>query len=181
MLERFYPTECAASVYEVNFTAYYEKGIRGIIFDIDNTLVPHGKPADKRAVELFSKLHSMGFQTCLISNNRESRVKPFAAAVDSMYICNAHKPSAANYRKAVERMGVSEGTALFIGDQIFTDIYGANRAGIASLLVDPIHPKEEIQIVLKRYLEKIVLHFFEKNVREKRSNGPSEEGRGKRR
>ncbi len=88
-------------------------------------------------------------------------MKPFAAAVDSMYIFNAHKPSAANYRKAVERMGVSEGTALFIGDQIFTDIYGANRAGIASLLVDPIHPKEEIQIVLKRYLEKIVLHFFE--------------------
>lgn len=178
MLERFYPTECAVSVYEVDFTAYYDKGIRGIIFDIDNTLVPHGKPADKRAVELFFRLHSMGFKTCLISNNREPRVKSFAAAVDSAYICNAHKPSAVNYKKAVKQMGISERTALFVGDQIFTDIYGANRAGIASLLVKPIHPKEEIQIVLKRYLEKIVLHFFTKSVREGKNNG-LEKGQGK--
>ena len=52
---------------------------------------------------------------------------------------------------------------IFIGDQLFTDIYGANRTGIRTILVDPIHPKEEIQIVLKRYLEKIVLHFYRNN------------------
>ena len=52
---------------------------------------------------------------------------------------------------------------IFIGDQLFTDSYGANRTGIRTILVDPIHPKEEIQIVLKRYLEKIVLHFYRNN------------------
>ena len=51
---------------------------------------------------------------------------------------------------------------LFIGDQIFTDIWGANRAGIRTILVKPINPKEEIQIVLKRYPEKVVLHFYKK-------------------
>ena len=62
-------------------------------------------------------------------------------------------------------MGTDVHTTLFVGDQIFTDIWGANRAGIYTILVKPIHPKEEIQIVLKRYLERIVLHFYFKKER----------------
>ena len=56
-------------------------------------------------------------------------------------------------------------STLFVGDQIFTDVWGANRAGIYSILVKPIHPKEEIQIVLKRYLEKIVLFFYNRRCK----------------
>ena len=63
---------------------------------------------------------------------------------------------------AMERMGTAEGSTLFVGDQLFTDVWGAKRSGIYSILVRPIHPKEEIQIVLKRYLERIVLHFYER-------------------
>jgi predicted HAD superfamily phosphohydrolase YqeG len=59
-------------------------------------------------------------------------------------------------------MGTTPENTIFIGDQLFTDVYGAKRAGIRNILVKPIHPKEEIQIVLKRYLEKIVLHFYRK-------------------
>lgn len=62
----------------------------------------------------------------------------------------------------MELMDTNKDSTLFIGDQIFTDVYGANRAGIATILVKPIHPKEEIQIVLKRYLEKIVLFFYKR-------------------
>lgn len=164
MLEQFYPTECAESAYVVNYDAYYKKGIRGILFDIDNTLVPHGEPASKDAEALFELIHTMGFKTCLISNNKEERVKPFAEAVRSEYIFNAHKPSVVNYKRAARQMGITEKETLFIGDQIFTDIYGANRAGIANILVKPIHAKEEIQIVLKRYLEKIILYFYTKNI-----------------
>ena len=57
-------------------------------------------------------------------------------------------------------MGTDRNTTLFVGDQLFTDVWGAKRSGIRNILVRPIHPKEEIQIVLKRYLEKIVLHFY---------------------
>lgn len=64
-------------------------------------------------------------------------------------------------------MGTTPENTIFIGDQLFTDVYGAKRAGIRNILVKPIHPKEEIQIVLKRYLEKIVLHFYRKE-KEKR-------------
>ena len=67
-----------------------------------------------------------------------------------------------NYKKAMELLGTDTGNTIFIGDQLFTDVYGAKRSGIRNILVKPIHPKEEIQIVLKRYLEKIVLHFYKK-------------------
>ena len=81
------------------------------------------------------------------------------------YIFKAGKPSVRNYKKAMEKMGTDEQNTLFVGDQIFTDVYGANRAGIRTILVKPIHPKEEIQIVLKRYLEKIVLFFYKRYVK----------------
>ena len=163
MLKRFYPTDYKDSTYDIDFEALYKEGIRGVIFDIDNTLVPHGAPADERALQLFAKLKEIGIHTCLISNNQLPRVKPFADAVGSMFIENAHKPSTKNYKKAMERMGTDAKSTLFVGDQLFTDVYGANRTGIPTVLVKPIHPKEEIQIVLKRYLEKIVLYFYMRN------------------
>ena len=119
-------------------------------------------PADERAICLFDRLRSIGFDTCLISNNQEPRVKPFAEKVQSKYVFNAHKPSTKNYIKAMELMQTDRGNTVFIGDQLFTDVWGAKRTGMKSILVKPINPKEEIQIVLKRYLEKIVLHFYKK-------------------
>ena len=76
------------------------------------------------------------------------------------YVYNAHKPSKKNYKKAMEIMGTDTDNTLFVGDQLFTDVWGAKRVGIRNILVKPIHPKEEIQIVLKRYLERVVLHFY---------------------
>ena len=163
MLKRFYPKECAHSTYGIDFRAYYEKGYRGILFDIDNTLVPHDAPATPEAIAFFAGLRRIGFETCLISNNDEARVKPFADAVGSFYIYKAGKPGKKGYQEAMRRMGVTTSEALFVGDQIFTDIWGANRAGIHSILVKPIHPKEEIQIVFKRYLERIVLFFYRRS------------------
>lgn len=162
MFKRFYPNNYVDSTYSIDFKKYYDLGYRGILFDIDNTLVEHGKPATKRAVELFEELRRIGFNTCLISNNKEPRVKPFAELVKSNYIYDAHKPSTKNYRKAMELMGTTLGNSMFVGDQLFTDVYGANRAGMYTILVKPIDKKEEIQIVLKRKLERIVLHFYKK-------------------
>ena len=157
MLERFYPGEYVDSTYEIDFDRLYEDGYRGVIFDIDNTLVPHGAPADERACALFAHLKELGYHCMLLSNNKEPRVKMFNDAVQVSYIYKAGKPNPANYRKAMEQMGTDEKNTLFVGDQIFTDVYGANRTGIRTILVKPIHPKEEIQIVLKRRLEAIVL------------------------
>lgn len=162
MLERFYPNEYVDSVYDIDFEKYYNQGIRGIISDIDNTLVPHGAPATAEIIELFEKIHKMGIKTCLISNNQEPRVVPFAEAVNSKYICDAHKPSTKNYKKAMEQMGTDTTNTIFLGDQIFTDVWGANRAGIKTIMLKQIDKKEEIQIVLKRIPEKFVLWRWKK-------------------
>lgn len=162
MFSVFYPDEYLDSAYEIDFEAFYEKGMRGVIFDIDNTLVPHDAPADGRAKKLFERLHKLGFSTMLLSNNKEPRVKSFAEEVRTAFLCKAGKPKRGGYRLAMERMGTAERSTLFVGDQLFTDVWGAKRSGIYSILVKPIHPKEEIQIVIKRYLERIVLHFYER-------------------
>ena len=77
MLEQFYPDETARSTYDIDFRKIYEDGIRGIIFDIDNTLVPHGAPADERAIRFFENLKKIGFKCCLVSNNQKARVEMF--------------------------------------------------------------------------------------------------------
>lgn len=160
ILDIFYPDEYLDGAYEIEYEKLYDMGYRGIVYDIDNTLVPHGFPADDRSVALFKRLHSIGFKTIALSNNKEPRVKMFCDAVDMPYIYKAGKPGVKGYRNAMKIMGTGNNDTLFIGDQIFTDVYGANRTGIYTILVKPIHPKEEIQIVLKRVLERIVLYFY---------------------
>lgn len=163
LFETFYPDAWVDSTYQIDFDELYKKGYRGLIFDIDNTLVPHGEPADERAKALFAHLKELGFSCCLLSNNQLERVQMFNRDVQVHFIEDAHKPSRKNYLKAMELMGTDLSNTMFIGDQLFTDVYGAKRTGMTNILVKPIHPKEEIQIVLKRYLEKIVLHFYQKN------------------
>ncbi len=163
MLQKFYPKECADSTYDIDFKALYELGYRGLLFDIDNTLVEHGAAADERAIQLFKDLKRIGFQVCLISNNQEERVKSFNKDIKVRYVYDAHKPSTKNYFKAMKLMGTKPSNTVFVGDQLFTDVYGANRSGIMTYFVKPIGPKEEIQIVLKRYLERIVLYFYRRD------------------
>lgn len=150
------------SAYRIDFDSLYRNGYRGVIFDIDNTLVRHGAPADARAKKLFAHLKQLGYACCLLSNNKEPRVAMFNKDIKVSYIYKAHKPRTGNYKKAMQLMGTDVRNTLFVGDQIFTDVWGANRAGIHTILVKPIHPKEEIQIVLKRIPEKWVLHCYRK-------------------
>lgn len=161
IFDRFYPDEDVDSVYDIDFEKRKEQGVTGVLFDIDNTLVPHGAPADERAKKLFAKLGGLGIQVVFISNNKEPRVKMFRDGVNyGTYIYKAGKPNPKNYREAMRRIHSDETNTLFIGDQLFTDVWGAKRAGIHTILVKPIHPKEEIQIVLKRRLEAVVLFFY---------------------
>lgn len=168
MFKKFYPDQYLASTYVIDFEKLYKEGYRGLIFDIDNTLVPHNAPADDRAVALFERLKKIGYRCCLISNNQEPRVKMFNEKIQVDYVYNAHKPSTKNYIKAMEIMGTDRSNTIFIGDQLFTDVWGAKRAGIRNILVKPLHPKEEIQIVLKRYLEKLYFSSIRETRSEKR-------------
>lgn len=155
-----FPKAMERSAYDVDYEKLYSIGYRGIIFDIDNTLVEHGAPANARAIELFNRLKALGFKICLLSNNKEERVKMFNDDVNVFYIYKAGKPLRKGYVRAMEIMETDTTNTVSIGDQIFTDTVGANNAGINSILVGRIANHEEIQIVLKRFLEFFVLLFY---------------------
>lgn len=163
MFQKFYPSKYVDSAYSIPFERLYEKGYRGIIFDIDNTLVPHGAPADERAIALFERLQAIGYQCCLLSNNKEERVELFKQDIVPVHsIHKAGKPAIKNYRRAMELMGTDLNNTMFVGDQLFTDVWGAKNAGMFHVLVAPMNPKEEIQIVLKRKLEHFVIKEYRK-------------------
>lgn len=167
MFKTFYPSVWMDSTYDIDFNELYNKGYRNVIFDIDNTLVMHGAPADERAVKLLKGLMEMGYGVLFLSNNKEPRVKMFNDAIGATYIYKAGKPSTKGYLSAIERLGGTKENTLFVGDQLFTDVWGANRTGLYSILVKPIDKKEEIQIILKRRLEAIVLFFYKRSVNKK--------------
>lgn len=158
----FYPDHYFDSVLDIPFEELYRRGYRGVMFDIDNTLVPHNAPANERARAFMSQLREIGYKTCLISNNREKRVEPFARELGTDFVCMAWKPFTGGYKRGMDRIGTRPDNTIFVGDQIFTDVIGARKLGILTILVKPINPKEEIQIILKRIPEKAVLFFYQR-------------------
>lgn len=173
MFERLYPDEYYESAYEIPYEELYRSGVRGIIYDIDNTLVTHGAPADERSIKLFKRLKAIGFACTLLSNNKKERVDMFNKDVNVYTIYKAGKPAVGGYLRACELMGTNTDNTISVGDQIFTDVWGAKRAGIRSYMVRYIDPHEEIQIILKRRLEYFVLKEYRKRMKnsiEKRSD-----------
>ncbi len=162
MWKRFYPDERAKSVRDIDYEAFLRRGVRGISFDIDNTLVPQDAPATEETEEFFRMIHALGFRTCVISNNTEERVKPFAERAGSEYVFHARKPLKRSYRKAMAFLGTDPQTTLFVGDQLLTDMFGARRLGIPCVLVEPISLKSDIATVrFKRKIEKWILKEYE--------------------
>lgn len=163
MLKLFYPYEYVESVFSIDYNKLYKMGYRGLIFDIDNTLVHHGDDSTPEIDNLFQTIQKIGFKTLLLSNNNEERIKRFIKNIDSLYIYDAEKPNTTNYLKAIEMMNLSKEQVLFIGDQVFTDILGANKSGIANILVKYIRLKEETKIGKRRKLENIILKFYKRS------------------
>lgn len=158
-------------MYQINYEELAKQGYQCVIFDIDNTLTLHGEPADEKLIVFFERLRKLGWKTCLLSNNRRKRVEDFAHQVGSDFIFKANKPSISGYLRAMDLCDCAKDKTIFVGDQLFTDIYGAKRAGIRNILVKPIHPKEEIQIIIKRFFEKIILRAYHKEQMKKNQTG----------
>lgn len=171
MFKCFYPNEYVDSAYSIDLKEYYDKGFRALVLDVDNTLVEHGAPFDEKAVAFFARARECGFQTCIISNNSDERVRPFAEGVGSPYVSKAGKPKKDGYERAMKLLGSTKETSMFIGDQLFTDVWGANRAGIYCILVKYIRDDFVFWIKLKRLGEKIVLHFYKNYTKRERRYG----------
>lgn len=160
MFKSLFPSAWAPDVFAIDYAALFHKGYKGILFDVDNTLVHHNGDATPEVEALFHQLHAIGLKTVVVSNNDAPRLERFLQHIDCPYVCDANKPDAGGYQKAVDMLGISTEEAVFIGDQMFVDIYGANKAGMDSILVHYIVVNEKEPIGIRRHLEKVVLFFY---------------------
>lgn len=170
MIREYFPDAYCKSVFSIDYKKLYAKGIRALLFDIDNTLVHHGDDATPEIEALFRRLHRMGLKTILITDNGQARTQRFLRNLDVPYICDANKPSPEAYLRALQMLQVKKSQAVVIGDQIFKDIRGANNSGIPSILVQFIRAPGETWIGWRRYLEYLLLAVW----RMTRSHRPGE-------
>ena len=155
----FFPTRYRRRVTDVSLAWLREQGIGGLILDIDNTLTTHDNPDLAPEVTAWlEQMRAAGMRMMILSNNSPERVAPFAQAVGLAFRPRAKKPLPGAYRAAAAEMGVDERACAVIGDQIFTDIVGANLAGMVSVLLEPIEwEKKQKFIVFKRFWERLLL------------------------
>ncbi len=165
MIEKYFPDIYCDSIRHIDLDELKNKGIKGVILDIDNTLVPmHSKDADENAIGWISDLKNRGFKVCILSNAAEKRVVRFNKDIAVTAIHRAYKPSGKAFLKAAERLELEPESIAVVGDQIFTDIHGGNKANMLTILVKPIDKKEILYVRLKRFPEKFILSRFMKKL-----------------
>ena len=169
MLKKFYPKHKVDKVQDIELSMLKDKGIKGLILDIDNTLVPeHVAEPDQNVLEWIERVKEAGFKVCIVSNASEKRVIKFNEKLKIHAIHKASKPSRKAFIKAVELMKIEIEETAVIGDQIFTDIYGGNRLNMFTILVTPIDEKEIFFVRIKRIAEKYVISKYEKYLQEQK-------------
>ena len=159
MFKKLLPDIILKNIFEID-TKFLEKhSIKLLLLDIDNTLVPHGMQSTPEVVKWISGLQEKGYQICLISNNNKKRVDLFNNEINIPAFHKSKKPLSRIYQRVVKEFKVDINHIAAVGDQLFSDIWGANRIGILTILVRPINKHEPLQIKCKRVLEKIILYY----------------------
>ena len=133
------PDSYVKSIYDINYEKLRSQGITNLLFDVDNTIAivdDHKTP--KELIELFNKLKKQGFQILLISNNHEDRVLPIAQSLDVPMLSDADKPEAIAYDRALVILKGTRENTVAIGDQMLSDIVGAKKYGLYTILVDQL-------------------------------------------
>jgi len=170
MIEKYYPSLAVDSIRDITTELLDENNIKGLILDIDNTLVPnHVAEADKDTVNWIEALKSEGLKLCIVSNASKKRVIKFNDKLRLFAIHRALKPGSRAFRKAAKMMNFRNENIAVVGDQIFTDIYGGNCIGMFTILVKPIDLREGKLVRLKRIFEKNILERYYE-IAEKKGN-----------
>ncbi|HSW36386.1 MAG TPA: YqeG family HAD IIIA-type phosphatase [Candidatus Limnocylindrales bacterium] len=158
MLKFFLPDQYLNSIFEIDVDYLLTLGIKGIITDMDNTLVPWSDRAVyPRLVDWFANLKSKGFSLFIVSNNSKGRGRQLSRDLEIPAIWYAIKPRRRAFRKAIEQMQLSPEQVAVVGDQIFTDVLGGNRLGLYTILVIPISEKEFFWTKFIRRIERLIL------------------------
>ncbi|MBS4536180.1 YqeG family HAD IIIA-type phosphatase [Clostridium sp. D2Q-14] len=151
------------SIFDIDLQKLVDNGIKGLIIDIDNTLVAWDKKtAPDSVIKWFDEIREKGLDLCLVSNNTEDRVVKFTEKIKIRAFHSAKKPTKAPFYKAMKYLNTDKNNTAIIGDQIFTDVLGGNRIGIYTILVVPIKSKEFWWTTIVRRFERFVLRKIKK-------------------
>lgn len=165
------PTYIFDKVENIPFELLEEKKIKGIMFDLDNTLANYSGHINKEKLDWIKEAKRRGIKICIVSNShRQTKIRPIMMELDIQGLNYAMKPLLRGYIYALDLLGVKKENACMIGDQIFTDIVGANRFGIMSILVKPVGIVEEMWVKMKRPLEKVVIAKYHKKHKKDKEN-----------
>jgi len=144
------------SVFILDINWLKKRGIKGILLDIDNTLVTHKqKVPDEKVVELIKSFRENDIKVAIVSNARKKRVDIFNEKLGLYARYRAFKPSKRGFLKAMSDLNLNPEETAVIGDQLFTDIRGGNRIGLTTILVEPLDENEPVTVRVKRIFEKL--------------------------
>jgi uncharacterized protein len=163
VLKQFLPNQHVKSILDINPKELQEKGIKGIITDLDNTLVEWDRPqATPKVIKWFEEIKNHQIKVTIVSNNNETRVKAFSDPLNISFIYRAKKPLAHAFHKAAKQMNVKKEETVVIGDQLLTDVLGGNRGGFHTILVVPVAQTDGIATKFNRMVERRLLNWFRK-------------------
>ncbi|WP_342432385.1 YqeG family HAD IIIA-type phosphatase [Neobacillus sp. FSL H8-0543] len=163
MLKKFLPDEHVKSVLDITPEHLKERGIKGIITDLDNTLVEWDRPnATPQLIKWFEGMRNNNILVTIVSNNNEERVKAFSDPLQIPFIFRARKPFIHAFNKALSQMGINKKETVVIGDQLLTDVLGGNRSGFHTILVVPVAQTDGFFTKFNRFAERRILNWFRK-------------------
>ncbi len=161
MLDLLTPCLVVNTIYDINPELLKRRGIRGIIFDLDNTIVAWNSPDLEPDMRLWlQRLNGHDLKVCLLSNNGNNRVKAIAAQCGVPFVARALKPSRTGFRQAIDRLGLTPAEVAVVGDQLFTDMLGGNRLKLFTIWVQPLAAQEFIGTKITRQLEKLAIRLL---------------------
>ena len=161
-----YPDLYIENVKKIDNNLLKTRDIKGLILDIDNTLIDYDRKLLDGCERWCSSLKKQGIKMCIVSNtNKEEKVKKVAEELGLEYIFFAHKPGKKGLRKAISILNLEAKEIAIVGDQIFTDVFGGNRMGMISILTKPIDKRDILITKIKRPFERIVIKKYIKKVK----------------
>lgn len=163
MLKKFLPNQHVQDIFEITPELLKEKGITGIITDLDNTLVAWDvADATPEIIKWFQRMEEHDINVIIISNNKEERVRLFSEPLKRPFVYSARKPLKRAFKKAARQMDLKKEEVVVIGDQLMTDILGGNSAGFYTILVVPIVQTDGMWTRINRQLERRILSWMRK-------------------
>ncbi|MFS0751371.1 YqeG family HAD IIIA-type phosphatase [Oceanobacillus sp. 1P07AA] len=161
MLSRFLPNEHVKSIFDLQPTTLKERGIKGIITDLDNTLVAWDvKDATPEVVRWFQEMRDHDIKVTIISNNNQERVQVFSEPLETPFVYSARKPLSKAFKTVAKEMELSKKEIVVVGDQLLTDVLGGNFAGFYTVLVVPIVETDGKITRINRTIERRILNYM---------------------